>query len=824
MKVTTGNERNGWKTTAMAVATVAVLLTMSGCGNMTEIPATAVNTYSNAAVISGTIHGGQQPVAYSTVKLYTIGTTGYGSAGTLLATTTTTSPDGGFSFTQSGTNGSSSGTTNVYSCPATTDDPQVYLIATGGNSQGTGLNDAADTNSAIALVAALGTCSKVSNQFVVIDEASTAAAAFALAPYINPGTTAGTETIGTNGANVPTSTPQGAIGLNNAVAAIANLKAAATTYTGTSSSTSAIQITATPEANKINTIADILASCVNTTTLPSANCTQLFNGAISTAGTKPVDIFQAAYYMATNPTDAGTFTSCGTPTTNLGCLYELASPTAPFQGTLATAPTDWTVGVTYTVSNSGTCSNNGFGGAGFFDTPTRVAVDAIGNIFVMNGSVSKAAIVEMSPVGVPLACVIPAVAAGTAETYGQNLTIDTSGNVWGSYGHATFANSVVEWPAGATTTTSYSPAAEVYGITTDLDGNVFYTTSVSGGTVYEFVAPTTGTLSLSTATSVTAFTSFLNGSTGTVQLNNMQTDTTGRIFGITPSSSNLLAAYPLTASITAYAVASDVATFTAANSFTAGQTVNISGLSTTNGTQFNGRLVLASANSTSFTANVTTANVSTTTDTGAVRATGAGAYTTANTGLTSASYGLAIGASNAVYTGTACCGNTLTAVGKAEHFTPAATAVAGAGASSAQYLGGMNGTRSTAVDGAGNVWLGEYWPETGSTYGLVELGSAGTGTTATFTAKSTSGTAPTAACSNTVGCPVAGGFQKTAFTAASDVAIDPSGNVWVLNTGTNTADVIGTNGTSITEVVGAATPVATPLSVAAKNGTLGTKP
>jgi len=75
-----------------------------------------------------------------------------------------------------------------------------------------------------------------------------------------------------------------------------------------------------------------------------------------------------------------------------------------------------------------------------------------------------------------------------------------------------------------------------------------------------------------------------------------------------------------------------------------------------------------------------------------------------------------------------------------------------------------------------------------------------------------------------VGCPVNGGFQKADFTAAADLAIDPSGNVWVLNTGTNTADVIGTNGTSITEVVGAATPVATPLSVAAKNGTLGAKP
>jgi hypothetical protein len=52
--------------------------------------------------------------------------------------------------------------------------------------------------------------------------------------------------------------------------------------------------------------------------------------------------------------------------------------------------------------------------------------------------------------------------------------------------------------------------------------------------------------------------------------------------------------------------------------------------------------------------------------------------------------------------------------------------------------------------------------------------------------------------------------------------------VWVLNTGSTNSGGTFTyssgSTSSITEIVGAATPIVTPLSVAAKNGTLGSKP
>jgi hypothetical protein len=71
---------------------------------------------------------------------------------------------------------------------------------------------------------------------------------------------------------------------------------------------------------------------------------------------------------------------------------------------------------------------------------------------------------------------------------------------------------------------------------------------------------------------------------------------------------------------------------------------------------------------------------------------------------------------------------------------------------------------------------------------------------------------------------------KSSFLSATDMAVDPSGNVWVPNTGyivynpTGDTATYTYNGTSITEIVGAAVPVVTPISVAAANGTQATKP
>ncbi len=124
------------------------------------------------------VHGGQNPIVEAHVYLYAANTTGYGNASiSLLQPTSGTVEDinGNYYYpTQSG------GKFNIagdFTCPSA--GSQVYLYAVGGDP---GLGDG--TNSAIGLMAALGTCGALSSDpYVVINEISTVATAYAIAGF-----------------------------------------------------------------------------------------------------------------------------------------------------------------------------------------------------------------------------------------------------------------------------------------------------------------------------------------------------------------------------------------------------------------------------------------------------------------------------------------------------------------------------------------------------------------------------------------------------------------------------------------------------------------
>jgi hypothetical protein len=106
-------------------------------------------------------------------------------------------------------------------------------------------------------------------------------------------------------------------------------------------------------------------------------------------------------------------------------------------------------------------------------------------------------------------------------------------------------------------------------------------------------------------------------------------------------------------------------------------------------------------------------------------------------------------------------------------------------------------SQTVAIDGSGNAWAPLTYqvqpapPAPAVNYfGLTEMNNSGT---------TLSG--PTGYNTNTSILPYA-------------VAIDSSGNVWS----------VSTTGNIVTQLIGAATPVVTPLSVAARNGSLGTRP
>ncbi len=306
----------------------------------------------------GSVHGGLQPVSGATLQLYAVGTTGDGSAATpLLSTTTTSGADGSFDIT------------GKYSCPVGA--PLVYIVATGGNP---GLAPGT-SNSALGMMSALGHCdSLTASTFIVINEVTTVAAVAALSPFM------------TSPSNVG-STADDASALANAFALAS---AFVNTSTGTSPGLNVPAGTVVPEA-KINTLANIVTSCVNSaggTANDGSACGTLFTLTTVSVQTPPTNILTALNNVASNPAlntaalfnlapsaapysgaTANDGSICGTlfalttvsgqtaptdiitaltniannPSLNTIPLFNLAPSSAPFQPTLTAAPTDFSI-------------------------------------------------------------------------------------------------------------------------------------------------------------------------------------------------------------------------------------------------------------------------------------------------------------------------------------------------------------------------------------------------------------------------------------------------------------------------------------------------
>jgi hypothetical protein len=726
----------------------AVAIALTGCGNMvTTAPDT--NSFSTPGVITGKIHGGNQPITGATVKLYAVGTSGYGSAGTLLATTTSASDAyGSFSFSQV-TSGATGPTGNSYICPSSSS--LIYLISTGGNTQGTG----SSTNAAAAFLVAIGTCGSSGNSSIWVNEVTSTASTVALAQYINPGTTAGTESVGSP------NTTQAQLGLSNAFATVPNLASLATgtavaAFTPTTASGAAgVTLTGTPESAKINTIANILAACVNSTTSSATNCTTLFTNAVppssatvtsqpSATFSKAVDTVQAGYYMAINPAELTTADQTNTKLTN---LYNLGAASAPFQPTVAFQPTDWTVGITYAAS--GTCTNATTGvspnpGATFFGSMESIAVDASGNVWFNNGATTAInALGELSPTGAPKVCAFGNILAG------RGLTIDTNSNVWTTSGTTGSTAAVFEYLSGGTTL-NWTTATGANGIVADGSGNVFYAPSGAAAAFQEYKSAASATAIATGATATgTTVGSSLASSTSYLYV---PMDTSGNIWATSTSGAVVYELYP-------------------------------------GGTTPTGGYTTADAGTTPLT-----------------------------TAVVNNGYGGAIDASGNIFGGSTCCA--AAASNTFFKIVPGTTPGSPTGSISAKFAGGLVAPRSTAVDGAGNVWAGMGYPAqtaavSPSTVAIYALAEVDNNLNPISYSGPNGATGPTTCSSTNTNCPSQGGFEKASLGTVRSLAIDPSGNVWAASNGTTQ---------NIVEVVGAAVPVVTPLSAGIKNSTLGTKP
>jgi hypothetical protein len=313
------------------------------------------NPAAAASAVSGELHGGQQPLAGAHVYLYRIGTSGYQSASTSLI------GDPGYVTTRS--NGTFFIPATSFSC--NTGD-QLYLYSSGGSPGPT-----QPSNPNAGLLAVLGKCENLAGlpNPLQINEVTTVAAAWALAPGAKDDSDIST------GSSALAKT-----GLDNAVASAAILTDLGTglahsTVPGNSKSS-------LPQA-EINTLADILAACVNVTDAsyggPAHNnsaCSTLLADATADGtpgGAQPADTATAAINIAHNPT------------VHVADLFDLATATAPFQATLGSAPNDWTVAASYI--------------GGSLHGPLGLAIDSAGYIWVANNGAF--CISQFQPNGVP---------------------------------------------------------------------------------------------------------------------------------------------------------------------------------------------------------------------------------------------------------------------------------------------------------------------------------------------------------------------------------------------------------------------------------------
>jgi hypothetical protein len=382
--------------TPPATGAVAIVATAHADGT-TSAAASVTITSSNAGpTLKGVVQAGTQPLIGASVSLYAAGTSGYGSASSPIY-----APGGNSAITTD-----SSGSFTLpggYNCPQPTS--QMYLLATGGH---VGTNA---VNPNLVLMTALGSCNALSSSSVVINEVTTVVSSWAVAPFapdpINTGLTSYLN-LGTSNSNT--------VGLVNAFATVQNLVDISTGQARFNVPAGNASVPYT----EINTFADAVNACVVTGGGASGDgtpCGELFADATIISNTNvgnhypvPTDTLQAAMQIVQHPEAALGYG------TDIADLYNLVSPSSPFQPILTAAPGNLSL------------SLNFFGGGGLSSSSTAnyMALDASGNIWMTDTAGNK--VIEWNNLG---AAITPSTGSTTASLNAPGaLAVDLSGNVW----------------------------------------------------------------------------------------------------------------------------------------------------------------------------------------------------------------------------------------------------------------------------------------------------------------------------------------------------------------------------------------------------------
>ena len=410
-----------WSAVPLCLSFLGAVL-LAGC-SASFAPSAVEPEQTPIGEITGSVHGGQFPVTGAQIYLFAAGTGGYGSAATSLITS-------GKSGVICNTSGTLSGDCYVatdskgnfalagdYTCTA---GQQVYMVAVGGNpGLGSGSSTTATftansytitvasatgvsigetitgsgvggtvmavsgttvtlnqqttsagsgvavtfslSNTAIVQMAAAGQCPSAgtfSGQLpsIVINEVTTVAFAYAMGAYATDAYHVGA--------------PNNTLAQTGMALALANANNIVGIGWGGSLPVANGNSNSVAPQSKINTLADILATCVNTTSSTSSGCSSLFTNAENASGTKPSDEATAIFNVVHNPTKSVTG------------LYGLYPTTPVFTPSLSAAPADWTLPVVY---------------SGVVGTANAMAFDASGNAWIADST--KNAVVKLSSQG-----------------------------------------------------------------------------------------------------------------------------------------------------------------------------------------------------------------------------------------------------------------------------------------------------------------------------------------------------------------------------------------------------------------------------------------
>ena len=257
---------------------------------------------------------------------------------------------------------------------------------------------------------ALGPCGNLSSQNFVVNEVTTVASAWALAPFASNDPLTGNSSyqyLGSSGSNLS--------GLADAFATVNNL-------VDISSGQARFVVpagNATVPYVEINTLADILSACTSTSGGSEGDgsaCGDLLAESDSLGNnhlfqsTPPKDTLQAAFNIAQHPT-SGFGYQINQGYDGAPGFFSLISLASPFQPILNRAPNDWSISLNFTG-----------GGLSSSSVAKYLAIDASDNLWITDSNAGT--VIEWNNEGAALS---PSTGFSAG---GGPMAIDSAGNIW----------------------------------------------------------------------------------------------------------------------------------------------------------------------------------------------------------------------------------------------------------------------------------------------------------------------------------------------------------------------------------------------------------